>query len=479
MSRASRPALRFCAYLAAFCGLGLAYWLRQTFGDVTMEQALWHLRYADQAAFMLSQVFFVECAVQVLLVPALLATGATLLHSWAAPRLAGWRRKALRAAPAAIGAGALGALALQFSLASYAAAYLAPDRFAHEYVEPRSVALEQQQRRNLVLVYAESLEATYGDATLFGRDLLAPLHRAGGHSYARYQEAAGATWTIAGMVATQCGVPLKVYAQADLRAEGPGKAFLAGATCLGDVLQAHGYRNVFLGGAPLSFSGKGRFLKDHGYQEAWGREEWVRAGARPGELQAWGLYDDALFARARKRLAELHAAGQPFNLTLLTLDTHNPFGFMSSTCRERGATGFEGIVSCSARQIADLIAFARERGYLEDTAVVVVGDHLAVPNPVWGQLEAAGERRSIFNLFVGKDLPPPNTTEFLPFDLFPTLLELAGIRVPGDRLALGYSAVGTREAQRPAAPDRDWSLAVVRGSPRYDALWHPIGPGDD
>lgn len=473
MPQAPRSLLRFGAYLAAFCALGFAYWLRQTFGDVTMEQALWHLRYADRAAFMLSQVFFVECAVQVLLVPALLASVAALLHARVAPRLAGWPRRSLRIAPAAIGACALAALAMQFSLASYAAAYLEPDRFAQEYVEPRSVALAPGQRRNLVLIYAESLEATYGDSSLFGRDLLAPLRHAGGHSYARYRPAAGATWTIAGMVATQCGVPLKVYAQADIRADGPGKAFLAGATCLGDVLQAHGWRNVFLGGAPLSFSGKGRFLQDHGYTEAWGREEWERAGAKPDELQAWGLYDDALFARARKRLAQLHAAGQPFNLTLLTLDTHNPYGFLSAGCRQRGAAGFEGIVSCSARQIAEFIAFARERGYLADTAIVVVGDHLAVPNPVWRQLEQAGERRSIFNLFVGEGLPQPNTTEFLPFDLFPTLVELAGIRVPGDRLGLGYSAVGTKEAQVPAARAQHWSLAVVRGSPRYDALWRP------
>ena len=49
----------------------------------------------------------------------------------------------------------------------------------------------------------------------------------------------------------------------------------------------------------------------------------------------------------------------------------------------------------------------------------------------------------------------------------------SGIRVPGDRLALGTSAVGPQDAQRPDAPLRDWSLAVVRGSPRYDRLWEP------
>lgn len=245
------------------------------------------------------------------------------------------------------------------------------------------------------------------------------------------------------------------------------------------MLRAQGYRNVFLGGAPLSFAGKGRFLRDHGYEETWGREEWERAGVKPGELNAWGMYDSALFERARAALDRLHAGKQPFNLTLLTLDTHQPFGFLSNSCRQRGAANFQGIVSCASQQIAEFIAFAQARGYLEDTTIVVIGDHLAYPNPIYDRLQKAGDRRGMFNLFIGRDLPKANTAELLPFDLFPTLLELVGVRVNGDRLGLGYSAVGEPEAVRPQGWTERWSKVVVRSSARYDQLWRGAPQGAD
>jgi len=124
------------------------------------------------------------------------------------------------------------------------------------------------------------------------------------------------------------------------------------------------------------------------------------------------------------------------------------------------------------------VKYARSRGYLEDTAVVVIGDHLAVPNPVYEKLLQVGPKRGIFNLFVGNDLPPPNKDELMPFDLFPTLVEIAGLRVVGDRLGLGYSAVGHAEIEPPAHRAEDWSLSALRGSTRYDRLWNARGPQD-
>lgn len=468
-----RLLLRWAAYQVAFSLIGLLVWTDAIFGEVTVEQALWHLVYAEGAAMQISEIFYVEFAVQVLAVPLVFAVLAALVHEALKPRLAGWRRCTLRATPAMFAMGAIGALALHFSVFSYAAAYLEPDRFASGFVEPRQVRLTPERRRNLILIYAESMESGYRDARLFGRDLLAPTDRLGGYSYAWYRPMPGTNWTIAAMVATQCGVPLKVYAQQELR---EGRSFLPGATCLGDILAAHGYRNVFLGGVALSFSGKGRFLQDHGYAETWGLEEWDRAGVPRADINAWGRLDTDLFQQARVQLAQLHASGQPFNLTLLTLNTHNPFGFLSEECRKRGVSTFDGIVQCSAEQITEFIEFAREKGYLKDTVVVVIGDHLARSNPAYEKLTQDGQRRGIFNLFVGKDLPAPNTGEIVPFDLFPTLVELAGIRVDGDRLALGYSAVGGIDTERPPDRAEQTSLAASRPSARYDRLWTARAP---
>ncbi|NML42728.1 sulfatase-like hydrolase/transferase [Ramlibacter sp. G-1-2-2] len=472
-----RPVLlRLAAYQLAFSGIGLAGWIHRSFGDTSLDQILWHLQYTEGAAVHMGSLFLFEFIFDVLVFPLAYALIAALVHTAAVQYFTGWKQRAVRFAPSLAGATALVLLLAQFSVFEYVRAQFEPDHFALSYVNPRAVSLKQEQPRNLILVYVESLEQTYGNKTLFGSDLLASSERVGGYSFPSYEPAAGAGWTIAAMVATQCGVPLKVYTEADVRRSRAGKSFLPGATCLGDVLQARGYRNVFMGGAPLSFAGKGAFLQDHGYTETWGREEWEKAGAGPKDFNEWGLWDNVLYARARKRVEELHAAGKPFNLTLLTMETHNPIGFTSPYCRKRGARDFAGVVACADDQLSAFVKDLEARGYLRDTAVVVLGDHLAMPNPVYEKLAKVQDERRIFNLFVADKLPPPNRQEILPFDLFPTLVELAGLDVQGDRLGLGYSAFGEAEATPP--PDRAqlWSMAGLRGSPAYDSLWEQEEP---
>ena len=473
-----RTVLRYSAYQCAFSGIGLARWMHASFGETSFDQVMWHLRFTERAAFHMSRIFLTEVAAEVFVFPILFALLATLVHTALAERLGHRRRKALRALPVTATAAAVTMLLMQFSLFSYAAAQFEPDRFAQAYVDPKQVVLTATTPRNLVLIYMESMEQTYADAGLFGRNLLAPLQRLHGRSYASYHPAEGATWTMAGMVATQCGVPLKVYVEDDVRHQEQGKSFLAGATCLGDVLAAHGYRNVFLGGAPLSFAGKGAFLRDHGYGEAYGRDEWQRQGIAADEQNEWGLYDSALYQRAQRKLVELHEGGQPFNLTLLTLDTHNPRGFYSPACRRHGAVAFDGLVHCAAEMAAQFVEFARERGYLKDTTIVIVGDHLAMPNPLWTQLQQAGDRRRMFNLVVADPLPAKNREELLPFDIFPTLVQMLGFDLQGGRLGLGYSAVGTGGLPPPKHRVENWSRLALRASASYDRLWEqPAGRG--
>lgn len=250
---------------------------------------------------------------------------------------------------------------------------------------------------------------------------------------------------------------------------------MPGALCLGDLLQARGFRNVFMGGAYLSFSGKGAFFRDHGYQEVYGMDEWKSAGANLRELNEWGLYDSDLFRRAKARVASLHASGQPFNLTLLTLDTHNPHGFMSPHCHSRGARDFEGIVSCTGEQLADFVNFMRDRGYLDNTVVVILGDHLAAPNPAYEKLGQSGERH-IFNLFLSPQPLVKNTDELFHFDFFPTLSEMIGLTVAGDRLGLGYSAVFDSDVPKPKDRLKDLTFPTLSGSAAYNQLWQQPPP---
>jgi phosphoglycerol transferase len=469
--------IRFLAYGAGIFAAALALWVDRMFGSPSIDQLLYHVHYAEGAAVEMSEVFVVTFLVEVLGLSLAGAAIATALHAWLARGRSGWLAGAMRALPHLAFAGGLAVLLIQFSVFSYAAAHFDEDRFGKSYRDPASATLKEMGRRNLVLIYVESLEETYADATLFGSDLLAPLRTVGGQSLPRYLQAPGATWTIAAMVATQCGVPLTVYSEDEVRRDGDQRAFLAGATCLGDILQARGYRNVFLGGAPLSFAGKGTFLRDHGYEERYGKDEWLAGGARPPgsaapEMGGWGMFDDALLGRAREQLAALHASGQPFNLTVLTLDSHNPHGYPSPSCRgdvpRDQYVPFERIVACSSRHLAEFVRFVRDKGYLENTTLVILGDHLAVGNPVDSKLRSVQDRR-VFNLFVGAEPLPKKAEPVLSFDMFPTLLEATGMRAEDGRLGLGRSAWAA-EAARP-----EWvqhpNLPALAASPSYQRLW--------
>ncbi len=114
--------------------------------------------------------------------------------------------------------------------------------------------------------------------------------------------------------------------------------------------------------------------------------------------------------------------------------------------------------------------FAGESGFLVDTNIVILGDHLARRNPLSSKLESLPER-TLFNAFITHEAPTGNREQLLPFDLLPTILEFNGFTVAGGRLGLGYSAFN-HHADRPQ-PQRlaELRASVLNRSAAYRALW--------
>ena len=478
-----RAAARF-ALLWLASGLAIFVpWLHATFGDISLGQIVFHWRFLGGASS-ISKSIGTDCAVVCgggsLLTAAFLAwLWQRAGRPWADRRLPPSPRRALRrigtAAPAAVVAGCLLLLASRTSAVQFLRPAGNDDFLGTHYVRPDAVAIRPNgPPKNLVLVYVESLESAYSNADVFGRDLLGSLDELGPTRFDAYRPMPGTGWTIAALVSTQCGVPLEPVGFLDAHSQGEfAKDFLPGAVCLGDILAAHGWRNVFMGGASLQFSGKGKFLSGHHYDETWGRDEWTRAGIPKSHLSGWGLHDDDLFIQARGKLRELHAAGKPFNLTLLTVDTHWPSGYLSPACRDHGAGTLDSIVECTAQQIAGLIRFVREEGYDADTQVVVVGDHLTPPNTLADRLAQVPDR-TIFNAIYARSMPAPNRSEVVPFDFLPTLLDLVGLHPEHGRLGLGASALGP--APVPAADTASRAALaenVLAPSKTYIGLWEP------
>jgi phosphoglycerol transferase len=472
----------------SFLGLfliGTSTWSNTTFGDVSFEQFIYHLRFGASGLLQTDAHTIHRFFVTALELPLLAAIGTAALTVFAecrrSPAAAAVRtlpergRAVARRLHLLAVAGGLVFFLVTFDFGSYVGSFFGPDVFAANYVPPARVPLIPNGKgKSLVIIYVESLESTYQDSSRFGRDLIAPLTRLQRRytAFDSYPQMGGAHWTIAGIVATQCGVPLKVSLLPDPDAARLHlRSYLPHATCLGDVLRARGFENVFMNGPDLDFADLGTFLKDHGYTRRYGAREWIQAGEDASNMREWGLRDDRLLAHARTELTQLVATGKPFNLTILTVDTHGPEGLMSQTCRHRGAHDFSGIVTCSAQQVADFVQFIADKGWLDRINVVVQGDHIAMENPIHDALETSS-KRTIFNLIATDPVEKLVADGITHFDMFPTLLELAGFRAEGGRLGLGYcmlSRCGT-----PAPPPerlRTFKEGILNRSPVYEMLW--------
>jgi len=458
-----------------FC---LSYWIHRYFGQLDVNQIAYHLNFGVDIVRTSDPVFtkrFIRwCVAAPCIFLALLAYAERRLVG-ALGRLPRFWRPMLcrlyRQLPYVLLAAAAGFWLWDVSALKYVGASFGPNYFGANYVRPASVALVEKQAKNLILIYVESLEAGYADRGAFGRDLIAPLSGLHGASFPAYEQAPGTGWTIAALVATQCGVPLERVTIFDGNTQGQMMdSFLSKAVCLPDLLAQRGYRNVFMGGASARFAGKDKFLRQHHYHEIYGKEEWLQRGASEGGMNGWGLYDAELFREAKAKLRALSASKQRFNLSLLTVDTHEPGGTQSAQCTQAGyARGFDGIVSCTAAEVADFVRFAQQQGYLENTNIVILGDHLARRNPLSAQLDQM-PRRAIFNSFVARDTPAPQRSQLLHFDLMPTILEFAGYTVRGGRLGLGYSGF-SRDAQPPPDRLRRMERDLLNRSAEYLALW--------
>jgi len=277
-----------------------------------------------------------------------------------------------------------------------------PD-FVTYYKEPKKVI--DNPRLNLVYIYGESLERTYFDDQAFpGLTPELGALKSEGIDFSHTAQLPGTDYTIAGMVASQCGIPL--FAPFEGNASASMSSFFPQNLCLGDILKNSGYENHFVQGASLRFAGKDVFLKSHGFDHLYGADELKSVVADPHYRNDWGFYDDTVLEQAWQKFETLSKEGKRFSLFTLTVDTHHPDGFVSRTC-ERKRYDIDGkanqsfsAVTCSQQHIAAFINKIKASPYFKNTVIVVSSDHLAMNNTAWKYLNQQ-DRNNLFFILRG------------------------------------------------------------------------------
>jgi phosphoglycerol transferase len=288
-----------------------------------------------------------------------------------------------------------------------------------------------QNKPNFIYLYLEGFERTFLDQSLFPN--LAPnlrrLERSA-ISFTNIHEVYGTSWTIAGMVASQCGLPLTPVPNANK----PG-TFMPNAYCLGDILKENGYTLAYLGGASLRFGGKDNFYKTHQFDEVLGREILKTGLPDPENLSHWGLYDQDTFRLISEQLDQLFTDDQPFAFLGLTLDTHPPNGYPSPICSsyiyKSGDNPMLNSLHCSDALVSKLIEKIKRSNPFSNTYIIIGSDHLMLASSLPEDLISKSTRRNLFFI-----IPPDGTTDKVDrhastLDLAPTILGLTGSQIPG------------------------------------------------
>lgn len=460
----------------------LPYWVVDNFGDVSMEQVLFHATLDDVSSVPtgLMRSTAREFVLKPLLWALLVTAVAVGVHRWRPGR-----RHAL-------GLGVLAAVALvvpatrhtaqALNLRDYFQPAASGDWMAEHYVRPLPALATRLARepRNLVLIYVESLQrARVRPGSLLDR------WRDGQLSAERFITLPGTQWTLGGMVASQCALPLMPLGLAGKNNFDDVGRPLADAICLGDLLNAAGYQTAFVGGADPAFSGKAGFLRAHGFDEVRGRED--IAAASPGYRWPdgwWGADDHQTLAFAEQVVDRLAADPQPFFLNLLTLDTHGPSGMPPMPCPSALAPPLAGgkpdpmdaIFDCSLAAVERFLTHLERRGLLERSVVVVMGDHPLMA-PGWrrqhGQTSDDASQ-DVFFVLHAPGQPAQRLAMMGHFDVLPLVVNALSAR-PGDATpaapALGLGRAGPHQPLVQSLGPQAWASRLRARSAAYAELW--------
>ena len=318
---------------------------------------------------------------------------------------------------------------------------------ANEYIRPEKTEIEfPEQKRNLIYIFLESMETTYystKDGGLSKDDLIPEISKLAkentnfsdndkiGGAYTLY----GTTWTVGAMSAQTAGVPLKL--SIDDNAMGEYSSFLGGAYSIGQVLEKNGYNNYLLLGSDATFGGRKNLFKQHGNYEIWDFES-AKEENKASEKIWWGFTDDQLFEYAKEKILNLSERDEPFNFTMLTADTHFPDGFLCKDCPNKWDEQYKNVISCSSKRVGDLVKWIKQQDFYDNTTIVISGDHLTMQADFLEPEEGQAYDKKVVNVIINPVMEAKNTKRmYSTMDLYPTTLAALGANISGNRLALG------------------------------------------
>ena len=307
-----------------------------------------------------------------------------------------------------------------------------------EYVDPKTVELTfPQKKRNLIYIFLESMETSYSEYTTYLNDLA--IKNTTFSKNNGFYELVGSNWTIASMVSQTAGLPLK-FSVDSTSYNVTNKSFLNNVVTIGEILKNNGYSNYLYMGSDASFAGRDIYFTNHGNYEILDYYEAYNLGYNPMDYYVWwGFEDKKLYEYSKDKLIELAEENEPFNFTLLTVDTHPSDGYLDETCESNYEYQYANVISCADKKLNEFITWVQKQDFYENTTIVIAGDHLYMENSDFIDT-LSKDNRYVYNVIINSvEENENNNREYSALDLFPTTLASLGVKINGNKLGMGVN----------------------------------------
>lgn len=340
-----------------------------------------------------------------------------------------------------------------FKIKDYISSYIQQTTIYEEYyIDPDSTNIESPTKtKNLIHIYLESMETTYASKSDGGHQpqnnyipnltniAKENISFSNNEKLGGFRSLTGTTWTMGALFSTTSGVPFSFPVSGNEM--GGRSSFAKGITTMGDILKERGYVQEFLCGSDGDFAGRKDYFVQHGDYNVFDIYSAKEKNYIPEDYFVfWGYEDSYLYEIAKKELTELYENNdQPFNFTMLTVDTHHIDGYVCDLCSDAYGNQLENVITCADSQIYNFIEWCKDQPFYQDTVIVITGDHPRMDTTLVGDFEWFD--RTIYNCFINTDKTKEELSltnrDFTSMDIFPTILSALNFKIEGNKLGLG------------------------------------------
>lgn len=334
------------------------------------------------------------------------------------------------------------------------------------YVSPEEVKLTfPKEKRNLLIIYLESVEVAYSGKENGGATdtnyipYITKLMQTEGQNFKGKNHEGilpvnGAAFTLGALVSSSSGITYNFPTETEYKfdansllsmdnvlvASNLDSKFMDDATTLGDVLHDAGYYNEFICGTEADFAGRSVYYSKHNYT-VYDIEAAINDYSSDKEIVANfdAISDANMYEIVKERINKANSSGKPWNINFLTVNTHQPDGYLCSNCEKTYDSDIENAIVCADNLLNDFILWAQEQDWHKNTTIIILGDHPFMgKNPIIEDVESSA--RSTVNIFLNsanENIDNMSERQFCQLDMFPTMLSALGVNIEGSKLGLG------------------------------------------